>query len=482
MTPSAALGECLSLRRHRLALIGSLVVLHALWSLRLSLTLPGNADMIAATTVGGSYTWLLSSRQYYQNGLGRRTTATTLASSTTFNTSIKEKKSHVGNRSRSGITIDIISIGSIHRPEYQNVQEETFGSHEAVRNFFRFNEGNDSFEPHCHSNLTMEHVKKICNFCHTHGPYNHIWRMRGKFARFQWLQQKFNAPGWICAQKRLPSGLARVLKAYQQQQQVFPVSTPTATRSNNATSSTITLPAYLLMMDDDTYLNMPNVIHTLPREYPWDAAHVVAGCLVQERIQEVNFTFPFGGWSTILSARAIQNFIRPIHCNNINSDINSSYVTYDVTHDEVAAHNEFVTAACSRLSDNLIGEKGVFKNGMSIAHLMDAYITKYPYLDINKWNGVGYCLHSDWVVGFFVNFYNIATSHHAHYDPNYPHNLMQGYMNSNMYTGRQTSEVKARYKECSHDSNEKCTMSAHICHYITPDRMRTLYDQTTATS
>jgi hypothetical protein len=50
---------------------------------------------------------------------------------------------------RSPIEIDIISIGSKTRPSYQDAQERTFGSHVAVRNFYRITEAND-YEADCH--------------------------------------------------------------------------------------------------------------------------------------------------------------------------------------------------------------------------------------------------------------------------------------------------------------------------------------------
>jgi hypothetical protein len=272
------------------------------------------------------------------------------------------------------------------------------------------------------------------------------------------------------------------MTTHEKHQQVL----PTSERSNTTTTtgSFMSIPTYLVVVDDDTYLNMPNVIQTLSQEYPaWDdAAHVVAGCMVRERIQEVNFTFPFGGWSTIFSARAIQNFIRPIYCNSSNNHVLSDFPEeIGEEHD-----NEFVTAACLRLSQNLIGEAALFQNGMSAADLMNAYVTHYPYLEIDQWRnrsganatkGVGYCLHSDWLVGYFVNYYNIASRHHEDNKPDYPHNLLQGYRGSTMYTGKKTEQVKSQYKECNHDSNEKCTSSAHICHYVTPDHMRTLHHQ-----
>lgn len=394
----------------------------------------------------------------FENTAARRTTATTTATTATTETTATSSNS---------ITIDIISIGSIHRPEYQIVQQETFGSHDAVRNFFRFNELDDSFEPACHTNLTMEKVGQISAYCHRSGPHNDILRFRSGYARIQWLQKKANAPGWICAQKRLPGGLARVLKSYQQQEQRNIQQGRVLSRTNNTTTSTI--PDYLIVMDDDTYLNMHEVVHSLAREYPSGNEYVVAGCMVRNRIHEMNFTFPFGGWSTILSARAIHNFIRPLHCDS-NKNRNSSLRSKA---DAIETSDTFITEACSRLSENLIGEQPLFREGMSVTDLMESYVTAFLYLDIDKWTGVGFCMHSDWVVGYFVNFYNIAR--HSAIRLNVRHDRLQGYLGSTLYTGRKTPEVMAQMKECSHDSNDHCNSSAHICHYVTPDHMRAMF-------
>jgi hypothetical protein len=182
----------LSLRRHRLVLIGILILLNVFWSLKRSLSSSSVADTVA--TIGSMSSWLhlLSSPDDNDQGSLENRTRTSITSPT-FSTSMAEASDM--------LKIDIISIGSIHRPDYQNAQAATFGSHQAsgVRHFLRFDETNDVFEPHCSTNLTMSHVQKICAYCRSNkAPHNHIWRMRKKYARFEWLAKKANAPGWMC--------------------------------------------------------------------------------------------------------------------------------------------------------------------------------------------------------------------------------------------------------------------------------------------
>lgn len=351
-------------------------------------------------------------------------------------------------------TMDVISIGSIHRPKYQQTQLQTWGSYGAIRSFFCFDETTDS-EASCHTQLTMDQVHQISRYCKKQTPdlkkkHEHLSRMRSQYARFQWLQKKADPAGWMCAQKRLPEGLGRVLATYQQQ----------LLGHNNHRNAPV-LPDYLFVADDDSYFHMGEVATFLPQAYPADQAHVVAGCMVRERIMEINFTFPFGGWGTIFSRAAVGHFIQPLHCSEQRNQ--SVPNTTGV----------FMEKACQRLAENHIGEQQYFLDGMSVADLMTAYVKGYQYIEIDRWKGVGYCLHSDWVVGYFVNFYNIAI--HSGYRLEIEHDRLMGYNDSMMYTGRQTPQVKAQYRECNHDSNAKCTKKSHICHYVTPDHMLSLH-------
>jgi hypothetical protein len=52
---------------------------------------------------------------------------------------------------------------------------------------------------------------------------------------------------------------------------------------------------------------------------------------------------------------------------------------------------------------------------MSLVDLFQAYVSAERYQDVDRWSA-GYCMHSDWVLGYFVNFFNV--SRHVE-DPDY---------------------------------------------------------------
>jgi hypothetical protein len=349
---------------------------------------------------------------------------------------------------RSPVEIDIISIGSNTRPEYQDAQERTFGSHVAVRDFHRITEDNDS-EAECHSSLQENQVQKIVRFCRTHAPvfdlHPHLKSMKEHYANFGWLLKKSNPPGWMCAQKRPSDGFFAILSSYK--------------------DSGKTIPDYLFITDDDTYVNMNEVSPFLQTAYPAHEAYAVAGCMIRSRVYEHNFTIPFGGWGTILTRPAIENFQKPLFCKQYG--YNSKNITLTT-----AGDNDFTSLACWRLSQDPVGEASVFVEGMSVAELMHAYVQQFDYTAIDHWKptSVGFCMHSDWVWGYFVNFYHIA----VHGDnPKFVDTLedrLRGYNGSLIYAGRQTKKVKAQRKECV-NKKELCQASSHICHYITPDAM-----------
>lgn len=60
--------------------------------------------------------------------------------------------------------VDILSIGSLQKVEYQDAQKRTFGSAPYVRNFLRINELNDT-EISCYTNLTTSQLELIYSDC-----------------------------------------------------------------------------------------------------------------------------------------------------------------------------------------------------------------------------------------------------------------------------------------------------------------------------
>lgn len=120
-----------------------------------------------------------------------------------------------------------------------------------------------------------------------------------------------------------------------------------------------------------------------------------------------------------------------------------------------------------------MGEKDLFQDGMSVSDLQTSYARWQPFMDHKNWH-TGFCLHSDWVWGFFSNFYNISKHVDEIFYTNVPWSRMDGYNNSELYAGGQSQANQEKRKICNNDSVENCKNDSHICHYQTPANMHQL--------
>ena len=322
--------------------------------------------------------------------------------------------------------LDVLSIGSLTRTAYQDAQQATWAS--SVRNFVRVDERNDT-ETDCHKLLTSDQVVQIAEHCHSHYTNNsHLDQIRDRFTGGKRLMTKANPVGWVCAQKRPVDGLRIVLELYRNQP----------------------LPDYLIIADDDTWINLPMVSAHLLEHFPSHQPTAVAGCRMRwsmKKSHNPDFTIPFGGFGSILTKAALERLMRPIHCDD---------------------PDQWVQAVCRRLQDNSIGEQPLFRPGRSVADLMIRYAFDQPHLDVAKWNDVGFCLHSDWNLAFYVNFYGISDG--VGVDRLHP------YRDSEiLFVRRKFWNALAAEGECAHNSDETCGRGAHFCHYVTPEHMRRLH-------
>jgi hypothetical protein len=186
-----------------------------------------------------------------------------------------------------GLVVDIMSIGSNTRIHYQHVQRETFGSHKSVRFFFNITELDDS-DPTCADNFTPEDSYAVSKFCHSRKwqPHQFLMRyLRNPYARARWLKGKAAPHGWMCAQVRPSHGLAKVVAKYREMEH---------THGDKA------LPDYLVIADDDTYINI-ELFEQYMSTFDTSIPRGVAGCMVRSPVREVNFTIPFGGFGMVFS-------------------------------------------------------------------------------------------------------------------------------------------------------------------------------------
>ena len=323
--------------------------------------------------------------------------------------------------------IDIISVGSLLKEPFQDAQQRTFGSHALVRNFFRVTERTD-FDRECFTELTNDQIGEIESFCH---KGHHVSKLAYNFRKTVFHPKK-NA-GWMCAQKRPIDGLYKALQQYK--------------------DDTMELPQYLFIIDDDTFINMNSLTEILFTNFPADIPQVVSGC-VFDFFREIHF--PYGGFGSFLSRAAIQRLLQPIYCSDKNAE---GFIA-----------DPFTRYACWRLNENLMGEKVMFTDGMSIADLMHTFSSSQPFTDVLNWN-TGYCFHSDHALAFFFNFYHIAVPD-SELEANV--RVTDSLRKSHMYKELTNTKEHGRKGECKNE-REKCTADHPICHYIVPSQMDTLY-------
>ena len=256
-------------------------------------------------------------------------------------------------------TVNILSVASIKQLPLLHAQQRTFASHISVRNFFNATEADDA-DPSCHSTITFEHVQTVSQFCRKTmwQKLSPIFRyMKRNYARVEWLKRKRNPMGWLCAQPRPYAGLLKAFLHYNTTRQP--------------------LPDYFLILDDDSYYNMELFQrHFETRESSRETYH--AGCLVRHPTWQVNFTFPNGGFGSIISAGALSNMLRSIRCPGSPGGTAS-------------AREE--AAICRRLQENNVGELRYFENGMNLVELMYRYTSEEKYRDVHRWTQ-GFCMHS----------------------------------------------------------------------------------------
>jgi hypothetical protein len=173
----------------------------------------------------------------------------------------------------------------------------------------------------------------------------------------------------------------------------------------------------------------------------------------------INLTFPYGGYGTILSEGVLRNIFRSIQCPPGFFDGKNKRNTTEEDFRDVRA--------CNRLKEDNVGELKYFTNGMNMAELMYKYTSTEKYRDVSQWNhtgGGGFCMHSDWVIGYFMNYYNMSRHVTDPFYKDVPHSRIEAYKGSEIYGMRKTGF-------CKQDGREDCDNGSEICHRVSPEWM-----------
>lgn len=264
--------------------------------------------------------------------------------------------------------------------------------------------------------------------------------------------------GWICAQRRSGRTLGWLHSQYYQGGIDYTGSNVSSVGGISGISvGSVSIPDYLMVVDDDTYVDMERVLTLLEqqqREEEEEGAVGTAGCLIE---MVGGYRFPYGGFGTILNKKAIEQLSQPIYCSNDNhnGDDNDDSSKGNNNNEFTSNHK----AICSQIERNAIGEAALFSNGMTVFQLF------YLYSSVEH-----FCFHSDWVLGYILEYYI--------------HNNVD---NDDADNGEETTTAKSKntllsvekYPSCGNrtvDTNavRPCTADSAICHYQDPQDMERL--------
>ena len=167
----------------------------------------------------------------------------------------------------SALSTDIVSFGSTTRLDYLTAQITTWASHKSTRHFWGFSELQD-YDPQCTATppeQLQEFVKTCRNF--------HRTIVQDKdgagtfFSQYYGLTEgnrdRTNDAGWVCAQRRVGRAFGWLHSQYS--------------------GGETTIPDYLVLVDDDSYMDMVSVMRSLEEveKQRKGAAFALGGCVFQ---------------------------------------------------------------------------------------------------------------------------------------------------------------------------------------------------------
>ena len=164
--------------------------------------------------------------------------------------------------------VDVVSIGSMSRLDYLTAQVETWASHRSTRHFWGFSEAQD-FNQECAFSFSPSELEEYVTGCQD------ILRtfenqdddlLKTFFSNFYGATEggiRSGDAGWICAQRRLGRTFGWLHSQYAE--------------------GVTVIPDYLVLVDDDTYMDMEEVLKLLKgkEDEREGGAFGMSGCLFE---------------------------------------------------------------------------------------------------------------------------------------------------------------------------------------------------------
>ena len=179
---------------------------------------------------------------------------------------IYDPPSLVSEAEYSGLITDIVSLGSVTRMDYLTAQIKTWASHRSVRHYWGFSELQD-YDPEC-SAMSEEARSAAVKTCMATDAFRDPM-IKGFLQNYYGLSEgnrvRSGDAGWVCAQRRAGRALGWLHSQYSEEK--------------------IDIPEFLLVVDDDTYIDLVDVMSYLKQEAKktdLTRAFARAGCVFQK--------------------------------------------------------------------------------------------------------------------------------------------------------------------------------------------------------
>ncbi len=399
----------------------------------------------------------------------------------TFMKNINSTTTAPSHERTSPFSIDVLIIGSNSNMEHIQAQRETWASHNAVRHFFVSTE-DDEVHPIC-QNLDDKKFASYWMDLQLHIATcrsGEFWRdTTGEMSRLttlysrsyfgmEKLKKKYSNPlGWTCAQRRFITALTELFEIY-------------ADPRNN-----YTVPDYFIFADDDSYVNIDHIVKQLMidplkqktggvpdnlMQIPTLEDPVVStGCRF-EIGKEDPLTSPWGGYGMFFSKGSLEKMIRPLSCH--------SRSTYDENGSNSDGSSWSDNGSCEKLlhkqnydfpMNQTIGEEKYFEIGDSLNQVFYKYSREVKH----------FCLHSDWLVGYWANFHNISD----HTNPGFKYTLddkkkdaAENRLHALPRTNRYL-KAGAKGQGCIFGLRKKCLPTASACHRMKKDTLHKIHGE-----
>ena len=316
--------------------------------------------------------------------------------------------------------LDVVSIASNTRLDYMEAQKAYMTSHAAVRHFLYVTE-EDDIDQGCKlgrvgGKLHRADIRRIHNFCTKKDNFDFGGHLP------YWGDLTKGRLGWLCAQTRPQIGFIQMIRERYYN-----------TNSDGGVLQEELLPDYLMILDDDTFVNIEEFIQTLTRikttisnsnstSKPsllskYFDTNPIAGYMFGGR----SYIYPHGGYGIFIPKNLLKVLSKPIQevidvdqflQQNASRRIYSEMERH-LQHQLLSQQRRSIARNNSLASSN---RKATTSTTTTIADAADSstkinttmldliynIVTYQPFSKYKEWKRTdGYCFHSDWVWGYF---------------------------------------------------------------------------------